>query len=265
MDLFFSRGNSVRFRFPVTPKSVIVSTPGRNRTERLIDTSEISILSRPGLREISFEALLPNQKYPFAVYADGLFRPASHYLAMIEMLKRDREPFLMTMGTNDLRSRQGFSISVCLEGYSISEDAANGGDTVISLRLKEFRSANLAVVQPDSPTPPKPSRPPPVAAQPKSIVAERGDTLWSIAKRYLGDGSRWPEIFALNRAVVSKPNLIYPGQVIVLPGFGMVGDGFNGGVGMQTITYDLNGGEGRVPAPQNFQVGQVVTLAELNH
>ena len=45
----------------------------------------------------------------------------------------------------------------------------------------------------------------------------------------------------------------------------MVGDGFNGGVGMQTITYDLNGGEGRVPAPQNFQVGQVVTLAELNH
>ena len=39
-----------------------------------------------------------------------------------------------------------------------------------------------------------------------------------IAKRELGDGDRWREIYDLNRDKISNPNLIYPGQVLRLPG-----------------------------------------------
>ena len=53
--------------------------------------------------------------------------------------------------------------------------------------------------------------------------------------------------------------------MIVLPGFGVVGDGFNGGVGMQTITYDLNGGEGWVPVIQYFEAGKTVNLTVLDY
>lgn len=47
-----------------------------------------------------------------------------------------------------------------------------------------------------------------------------GETLWSIAEKALGDGERWSEIYALNRDRIPNPSVIYPGQVLRLPGKG---------------------------------------------
>ncbi|MBM3267895.1 MAG: LysM peptidoglycan-binding domain-containing protein [Candidatus Sericytochromatia bacterium] len=41
-----------------------------------------------------------------------------------------------------------------------------------------------------------------------------GDSLWRIARRMLGSGHRWREIWQLNRAQVRNPHLIYPGQAL---------------------------------------------------
>ncbi|GLY68741.1 hypothetical protein Atai01_53600 [Amycolatopsis taiwanensis] len=50
------------------------------------------------------------------------------------------------------------------------------------------------------------------------------DSLWRIAQRRLGDGDRWPEIWALNQGstqpggrVLTNPNLIHPGDTLRLP------------------------------------------------
>ena len=50
------------------------------------------------------------------------------------------------------------------------------------------------------------------------IVVARGDSLSKISARYLGDGDRWPEIFALNRDVIENPNLIYRSWRLRIPG-----------------------------------------------
>ena len=42
-----------------------------------------------------------------------------------------------------------------------------------------------------------------------------GDTLWGIATAYYGDGTRYPEIAAANG--IENPNLIFPGQVFIIP------------------------------------------------
>ena len=42
----------------------------------------------------------------------------------------------------------------------------------------------------------------------------KGDTLWDIAKKYLGDGSRYPEIKALNNL---KSNVIYSSWKLKIP------------------------------------------------
>lgn len=46
----------------------------------------------------------------------------------------------------------------------------------------------------------------------------RGDCLWNIAKAVYGNGVRWPEIADANGIPRSRANLIYPGQLFILPG-----------------------------------------------
>ena len=48
-------------------------------------------------------------------------------------------------------------------------------------------------------------------------VVKKGDTLWDIAKAYLKDPFRWPEVFRRNTDVVENPHWIYPNEVIRIP------------------------------------------------
>ncbi|MDB5096656.1 MAG: hypothetical protein JWM80_1077 [Cyanobacteria bacterium RYN_339] len=57
-----------------------------------------------------------------------------------------------------------------------------------------------------------------LAAPAGSYTVKPNDTLSGIAKDQLGDATRWPEIFELNQATITDPNLIFPGQVVQLPG-----------------------------------------------
>ncbi|WP_249999375.1 LysM peptidoglycan-binding domain-containing protein [Actinoplanes sp. M2I2] len=57
----------------------------------------------------------------------------------------------------------------------------------------------------------------PVGDIPRLYTVQRGDTLSGIAQAELGDAGRWPEIFALNRAVLTNPDRVIPGQVLILP------------------------------------------------
>lgn len=44
-----------------------------------------------------------------------------------------------------------------------------------------------------------------------------GDTLWAVAEKVYGDGSRYTEIFEANKPMLTNPDLIFPGQVLRCP------------------------------------------------
>lgn len=46
-------------------------------------------------------------------------------------------------------------------------------------------------------------------------IVVRGDTLWGIAKRYYGNGNRYPEIAKANN--ISNPDIIHVGQKLLIP------------------------------------------------
>jgi nucleoid-associated protein YgaU len=55
------------------------------------------------------------------------------------------------------------------------------------------------------------------APVPSYLIIRRGDNLWRIAKRNYGRGIRYQTIFEANRDLIRDPDLIYPGQVFVIP------------------------------------------------
>lgn len=50
-----------------------------------------------------------------------------------------------------------------------------------------------------------------------TTTVARGDSLWRISQRALGAGQRYAVIYRANMRQIRNPNLIYPGQVFVLP------------------------------------------------
>lgn len=44
-----------------------------------------------------------------------------------------------------------------------------------------------------------------------------GDTLWAVAEKVYGDGSRYTEIFEANKPMLKDPDMIFPGQVLRCP------------------------------------------------
>jgi hypothetical protein len=84
-------------------------------------------------------------------------------------------------------------------------------------------AASAAAQTPAAPPKPSTQKPGPtlteVKAGPNEVVhvVKRGDTLWDLAKAYLKDPFRWPEVFQRNTDIVENPHWIYPGETIRVP------------------------------------------------
>lgn len=51
----------------------------------------------------------------------------------------------------------------------------------------------------------------------RTYTVKRGDCLWNIAKKFYGNGAKYTKIYDANTNKIANPNLIYPGQVFVIP------------------------------------------------
>ncbi|KOP78662.1 peptidoglycan-binding protein [Lysinibacillus sp. FJAT-14745] len=216
-------------QFPVAPSEMSTKINGRNETIVLMNDGEVNVIKKPGLTDIEFEVLLPNVKYPFAVYPNG-FQPAAYYLEKLEKLKGSIKPFLFIVNRMMPNGNLLFdtNMTMTIEDYEIKESAEEGFDVTVSIQLKQYRAYGnkRIVVQPTT----KPSstsntattqkavveqkRPTTGKEKPKTHTVVKGDTLWAIAKKYLGDGSKYTELAKLNN--ISNPNVIKVGQVIKL-------------------------------------------------
>ena len=51
-----------------------------------------------------------------------------------------------------------------------------------------------------------------------TTIVSRGDSLWRISRSTYGAGMRYAVVYKANRNLIRNPDLIYPGQIFVLPG-----------------------------------------------
>ena len=197
----------------------------QNDTLTLINGEEINILKEPGLTDVSFDLLLPQVSYPFT---NGGAQSADYYLSLFERLKTSKQPFQFILNRSMPSGRRLFytNLTVGMEDYQITDDAEEGFDITVTVSLKQYRhyGTKTVKVQPapapaETPTATveQPQRETSQAPQQTTYTVKSGDCLWNIAKKYLGDGSRYNEIYNLNKDKITNPNLIYAGQVLTLP------------------------------------------------
>lgn len=210
---------------PITPSKVKVKINNQNETLTLINGEEINILKEPGLTDVSFDLLLPQVSYPFT---NGGAQSADYYLSLFERLKTAKQPFQFILNRSMPTGRRLFytNLTVGMEDYQITDDAEEGFDITATVSLKQYRhyGTKTVTIQP-APTPAEtptatveqPQRETSQAPQQTTYTVKSGDCLWNIAKKYLGDGSRYNEIYELNKDKITNPNLIYPNQVLTLP------------------------------------------------
>ena len=210
---------------PITPSKVKVKINNQNKTLTLISGEEINILKEAKLTDVSFDVVLPQVPYPFT---NGGAQSADYYLSLFERLKQSKTPFqwILNRSRPDGVALFYSNLTVGLEDYQITDDAKDGFDLTVSVKLKQYRAFGTKTVQiTPSPAPSQPAtatvQEPPreTTSAPKAAnyTVKSGDCLWNIAKKQLGDGSRWKEIYELNKDKIKNPSLIYSGQSLTMP------------------------------------------------
>lgn len=215
---------------PVTPSKIQMKIKNKNKTISLINDAEFNELKTSGLTEISFTAMIPYVKYPFAQYPDNQFQEPHVYLDHFEQLKQGQKSFQFICSRLMPSGKYLFdtNMTVSLEDYKIEENAKEGNALNVTFNLKQYIPYKAKIVSFDVPSQTtetettkevsatvEETRPAESAPENVTYTVKSGDTLWNIAKKYLGNGSKYPKIAEENH--IKNPNVIQVGQVLTIP------------------------------------------------
>lgn len=207
---------------PVTPEKFTLKVKNANKTMTLINEGEINFLREAGLTDLEFDVLIPSVQYSFAKY-DGGFKSPAYFTNHFERLKTSNEPFQFIVSRQMPNGKLIFdtNMTVSMESYTVKEQANQGFDLVVSIKLKQYRHFGTKVVKVSknsaSVSETRKTTNSPAPKQNTTYKVKSGDCLWNIAKSIYGDGSQYKKIYEANKDKITNPNLIYPDQVLTIP------------------------------------------------
>lgn len=211
---------------PVAPEKISIKYGMNVSVLNPADGGEMTFSRGERAREIEFSLLLPNSEYPFAVYRSG-FQRADYFINKFrEFLQSGFDFYLLIIKEKQGGKILGLdSVRCIMESMQVIDDAAQGTDVVVRVKLREHLNCltrplyldglnyrNAAVRSSES-------SPKPVSKSAKYRVV-KGDCLWLIARRFYGDGNLYPKIYEANKNVLkgrSPRCLIFVGDELEIP------------------------------------------------
>lgn len=230
---YFDIGGNL-LTFPITPGELKIKVGSNNDTVTLINEGDINILKSPSLTEVKFEARFPMRKYPYSRNPSGF----QYYYDKFKELKEKKKSFRFIVARETVAGKRTWdtNLLMALEDFDINEDADEGDDVLIDFKLKQYKEYGV-IKLPNSSKPDTTS----TAETPRDTsskdtsqsdyTVQSGDCLWTIAKAYYNDGSKWTEIYQANKSIIestaekyrgqgkgsSNGHWIYPGTKLVIP------------------------------------------------
>lgn len=216
-------------KLPIAPPSISIEVGSKNETVDLINEGEINILKSPSLVSISFEARFPMREYPYAPNVNDF----DTYYNVLKSLKENKTPFdfIVARATPNGIPTWDTNIKMALESFTIKEDWEEGDDVLIAFELKQYKpyGTKTAKVQLEVIEMPEENSRVEQEVKQQTYTVKSGDTLYDIAKKMYGDGSKWVAIYEANKETIeaaakahgknssSNGHWIWAGTELVLP------------------------------------------------
>lgn len=203
---FLDEAAGVEMILPVTPSSYSWTHANAVETIQLDQLGEVNLHGTPRMAQETVDCLLPAQAYPFLNPGAG-----TNPWVYLERLERWSDSGTVL---RYLVSGTPLNAAVLIESIQYGEqDGTN--DLYASITLRQYQA-------PESPTLPPSggsaatSRTSSTGGQTaRTYTVQKGDNLWNIARKFYGDGSKYPRIVSANS--IKNPQLIYPGTVLTIP------------------------------------------------
>jgi len=227
VKLSFNNGAEM-IKFPLNPSSIEIDEPGQGQTYDVVGFGEINVIKDRRLPTYSFSGLFPAQRYPFLSLFDGLldeekkaevelYKP-EYYIKLIGKWMNSKKPVRLAIASDSYKINTAASI----ESFEWQEVAGGSGDIEYSIELKKYRfyaarkieqvtNGNGKVQKVSTPVRPNEKQ------QSKTYKLVAGDTLWKVAQKQLGNGTRWQEIQKLNGISDAEITRLQVGRVLKLP------------------------------------------------
>ncbi len=192
---------------PITPESFTIDHGNHIETVNLHTIGDYHLPSGRTLFTCKISGMLPRQQYPF-VFAGSSLNPYE-YIYFFEL-------------TSDKKQVCRFAISdtptiadVYIENFQYGEkDGTNDVYYTITLRrhmpVKAVQSTDSTSSEITN------TRTTPLnIATPQQYTIQRGDTLWSLCKKFYGDPLLYLKLAKANN--IPNPDLIYDGNILIIP------------------------------------------------
>ncbi|MRN57031.1 LysM peptidoglycan-binding domain-containing protein [Paenibacillus monticola] len=232
------------FRLPINPETLEIKESGDGKSYTIIDLGEINAIAYPKLTEISIESVFPAQRYPFVLVPDAELRKPFDYVELIKKWMVSRRPIrfvfsgvkIPEMEKDEQKNKvqnwleeskrsekQSFTndfainMAVSIEGFTWKLSAGTSGDIEYTLSLKKYvfyQAVAVKVVNGEAKAEQKRAS---EKKAPATYTLKAGDSLWSIAQKIFGDGSKYKAIQKLNGIPDSELKKLPVGKVIKLP------------------------------------------------